>query len=100
MKDQIKNILNITPGDSLDVFFPGGMEIVFERRFWRDGEFVIDTFTSTVDRMNAYYWDEDDHKKLDFYFYETGIPYWAAKWWDLTEASQKKVLEFIQKNYK
>lgn len=100
MKDQIKNILNITPGDSLDVFFPGGMEIVFERRFWRDGEFVIDTFTSTVDRMNAYYWDEDDHKKLDFYFYETGIPYWVAKWWDLTEASQKKVLEFIQKNYK
>jgi hypothetical protein len=101
MKDQIKNILKVTPGDSIDIFFPGGMEIKFERRFWKDDEPAISIFTSSVSRMCAYYWDEDDHCILDLYFYENDKDlYWVAKWWDLTEESQKKVLEFIQKNHK
>lgn len=101
MKDQIKNILNVTPGDSIDIFFPGGLTIEYERRFWDGDDFVTKTFSMSVNRMNAYYWDEDDHCILDIYFYEDDKdPYWVAKWWDLTEESQKKVLEFIQKNHK
>ena len=100
MKDQIKNILKVTPGDSIDIFFPDGLAIEFERRFWDGDDFVIKTFPRSVIRMNAYYWDEDDHCILDLYFYDDSSPYWVAKWWDLTEESQKKVLEFIQKNHK
>lgn len=89
MRTVAMQIAQMRPGDSIDVTFPIGFEVSYKRR--RDGEIT----TTELARMNAYYWDDDDHRTKDYYFYdEEGNRF--AKQYDLTDESREKVWEFIR----
>lgn len=104
----MRSVLNVYPGDSVDVLFPEGFELEYKRAVMdENGDVIQCIFTSICTRMNAYYWDDDDHRCLDFYFYNDneeaktplGVSHFA-KLYDLTPESQKKVEEFVKANYK
>ena len=104
----MRSVLNVHPGESVDVIFPEGFTVEYNKIVW-DGMVPRRTvaYATVCTRMNAYYWDDDDHRCLDFYFYndneETKSPLGVshfAKLWDLTPESQKKVEEFVKANYK
>lgn len=96
----MRTLIDIYPGDSIDIHFPEGFTLDYEKTMMDDnGEFVKRIFTSPCTRMNAYYWDEDDHRCLDFYFYNDNDDNsnWFAKQYYLTPESRKKVEDFLRK---
>ena len=104
----MRSVLNVHPGDSVDVKFPEGFELEYKRAVMdENGDIIQCIFASICTRMNAYYWDNDDHRRLDFYFYNDneesegilGVSHFA-KFRDLTPDSRKKVEEFVRSNYK
>lgn len=89
MQTVAMQIAQMRPGDSIDVTFPIGFEVEYKRR--RDGEII----TTELARMNAYYWDDDDHRTKDYYFYDEEDNRFA-KQYDLTDESREKVWEYIR----
>ena len=90
-------IFGMRPGDSLDVHFPEGFEL--ECKKWQNGSYQTVKFV--CERMNAWYWDDDDHCCLDRYFYEPNInnDRWHShicKLRDLTNESYNKVSEYLR----
>lgn len=103
----MRSVLNVYPGESVDVVFPEGFTVEYNKIVW-EGNTPKRIIGATVcTRMNAYYWDDDDHRCLDFYFYNDneeskgplGVSHFA-KFWDLTPESRNKVEEFVKSNYK
>lgn len=88
MKTYYDVIDNMGPGDNLDVIFPEGFVLEYERR----GD--VQSFVCV--RMNAWYWDDDDHCCLDKYFYEEGKHSWICKDYYLTKESMQKVDEYLK----
>ena len=99
MKTLFEQINDMRRGDSLDVVFPEGFEISY--KLYTDNE--PKTFICVS--MNAYYWDEDDHRCLDKYFYgvkKEDDPFynWTCKEHALTPESRKKLYNYLSNNYK
>lgn len=94
--------LNLYPGDSVDIHFPEGFTVDYETSVLDNGKFVKNIETAVCTRMNAYYWDEDDHRCLDFYFHNDNIPGkgWFCKERHLTQESYNKVSDYVRENYK
>lgn len=90
----MKDILNIEPGDMRNIFFPKDFTIDYQR-FGSEPKFNV-----PVRRMRVYYWDEDDHFGVDYYFYNDDSNGWFAKFYDLTKESKEKVRRFVQRMYK
>ena len=95
------------PGDVMDIQFPEGFELEYKRTVMdENGNFIQCIFASICTRMCAYYWDDDDHRCLDFYFHNDNDKStflknsYFAKFGDLTIESQEKVKEFVKYNYK
>lgn len=90
------DIAQMRPGDSIDVFFPQGFNVVYTRRERQsDGAWSDVEHSEELVRMNAYYWDDDDHRTKDYYFYDAqGNRF--AKMFDLTSDSREKVWNFIR----
>ena len=82
-------INNLRPGDSFDVLFPKGFELEYKR--WGNP----DTKTFVCSRLNAWYWDDDDHCKLDEYLYAEDSASWVCKIGDLTPESHHKLLYYL-----
>lgn len=103
----MRSVLNVHPGESVDVVFPEGFTVEYDKTVWEGNTPKRIIFATVCTRMTAYYWDDDDHRCLDFYFYNdneepkelSGVSHFA-KLWDLTEESQNKVEEFVKANYK
>ena len=103
----MNTVLNVGRGESVDVLFPEGFTVEYSRVVWEGDTSKRIIFATVCTRMNAWYWDDDDHRCLDFYFYNDneeaksplGVSHFA-KLWDLTPESQAKVEEFVKANYK
>ena len=98
LKDQIRNVF---PGESLDIFFPEGFELSYVRRHYDRPD---ETLTFICERLDVYYWDDDDHRCKDLYFYEantTNNPFhnWTCKEYSLTPESRRKLDEYLSNNY-
>ena len=98
LREQIKDVY---PGESLDIFFPEGFELSYIfRRYGQKDE--VKTFI--CEHMNVYYWDDDDHRCKDLYFYEANVNNntfhnWTCKDYYLTPESRKKLDEYLANNY-
>ena len=103
----MNSVLNVYPGESVDVLFPEGFTVEYNKVVWEGDTSKRIIFATVCTRMNAYYWDDDDHCCLDFYFYNDneeakgpfGISHFA-KLYDLIPESRAKVEEFVKANYK
>ena len=91
---------DLVPGDSMDVVFPKGFTIEFTKHVCDNGEWKDVTMAKECIRMHSWYWDDDDHRCLDHYFYAEGEDTWFAKMYYLTAESRKKVMQFVNENYK
>lgn len=90
------DIAQMRPGDSIDVFFPQGFKVVYTKTEFRaDGSLGKVVRSEELVRMNAYYWDDDDHRTKDYYFYDAQGQRFA-KMFDLTSDSREKVWNFIR----
>ena len=96
MQTVAMQIEQMLPGDSINVFFPQGFKVAYTKTEFRaDGSLGKVVRYEELARMNAYYWDDDDHRTKDYYFYDAqGNRF--AKQYDLTDESLKKVWEFIK----
>jgi hypothetical protein len=95
-------LYDLRPGDSMDVIFPEGFTLEYTKSVYNDIDkyWCQVSFTKVCERMNSWYWDDDDHCCLDHYFYETGANHHFAKLHDLTKESIDKVMRFINENYR
>ena len=89
-----EQIANMRPGDSINVKFPEGFELEYTR--WTPGGEKLIKFNCS--ELKVWYWDEDDHRCKDYYYYPSGdgVNNWACKQRSLTEESQKKVWEYLR----
>lgn len=98
---ELNSILNVYPGDSLDIIFPDNFILDYVKTVMdENGDFIQCVFSTECVRMHTYYWDEDDHKCIDYYFYNNNDGNWFAKYYGLTDESRQKVYEYIKTNYK
>ena len=95
-------LYDLRPGDSMDIMFLEGFTLEYIRRVYNDTDkcWCQVTFAKVCERMNSWYWDEDDHCCLDHYFYEVDEDNHFAKLYDLTQESIDKVMRFINDNYR
>lgn len=95
-------LYDLRPGDSMDVMFPEGFTLEYTKSIYNDTDncWCQITFAKVCERMNSWYWDDDDHCCLDHYFYEVDADHHFAKMYDLTQESVDKVMRFINENYK
>lgn len=95
-------LYDLRPGDSMDVIFPEGFTLEYTKSVYDDIAkcWCQMTFAKVCERMNSWYWDEDDHCCLDHYFYEVDADQHFAKMYDLTQESVDKVMRFINDNYR
>lgn len=95
-------LYDLRPGDSTDVIFPEGFTLEYTKSIYDDTNkcWCQVTFAKVCERMNSWYWDEDDHCCLDHYFYEADTDHHFAKLYDLTKESIDKVMRFINENYR
>ncbi len=98
----MRQTLNLRPGDSVDIIFPEGFTVEYTKtEKLSNGSWGPVIHSSICTRMNAYYWDEDDHYCVDYYFYNDNIDRrHFAKDYNLTQESFKKVSDFVKQNYK
>lgn len=91
-----KQIANMCPGDSIDVKFTEGFTIEYEKTQFIDGKWVKVIEESPCTRMNAYYWDEDDHCCKDYYFYNGEDGNWFCKGRSVTKESWEKINVYLR----
>lgn len=83
------------PGDSVNVYFPQGLMVEYTRiERLANGSWGKVAHTAELARMNAWYWDEDDHCTKDYYYYDAQGKQFAKNN-DITEASRQKIWKFI-----
>lgn len=92
-------IAQMRPGDSINVLFPMGFKVVYTRTERRaDGSWGKVVHSEELSRMNAWYWDEDDHCTKDYYLYDKeGKRFAKAE--DLTADSRQKMWNYIRTAY-
>lgn len=96
MQTVAMQIEQMIPGDSINVFFPQGFKVVYTKTEFRaDGTLGKVVRSEDLARMNAWYWDEEDHCTLDYYFYDADNNRFAKNN-DLTDESREKVWEFLK----
>jgi hypothetical protein len=79
-------------GDALTIYLPEDFVLEYERGF---GEFLKkDKFECNM--IKLWYWDEDDHQGLDYYFHTPGENQWVCKLGDLTPESYKKLKDYLK----
>ena len=95
-------LYDLRPGDSMDVMFPEGFTLEYTKSVYNDIDkcWCEVTFAKVCERMNSWYWDDDDHCCLDHYFYAVDEDNHFAKLYDLTQESIDKVMRFINDNYR
>ena len=95
-------LYDLRPGDSMDVMFPEGFTLEYKKSIYNDTDkcWCQVTFAKVCERMNSWYWDDDDHCCLDHYFYGIDEDNHFAKLYDLTQESIDKVMRFINDNYR
>lgn len=86
-----KQIADMRPGDSINVTFPEGFTIEYEKTKLVDDKWVKAIEKSPCTRMNVYYWDEDDHCCKDYYFYNGTDGNWFCKGRSVTKESWEKI---------
>lgn len=100
VKMWIDVIDDIDPGQTITVYFPEDFEL--ECREY-NGKEDYRKFICT--KLEAYYWDDDDHRTVDYYFYESEESYksfrggWyghTCKIYDLTKESREKVEDYLE----
>ena len=64
MITNLNHLIGLKPGESRDFVLNTPVELEFERFF----EDEPNKFTCT--KISGYFWDEDDHYKCDYYFYD------------------------------
>lgn len=101
MKTLQDQVYDVFPGESLDIFFPEGFELSYVSHRWGEKDEVK---TFICERVNVYYWDDDDHRCKDLYFYEANTnndPWhtWTCKEYSLTPESRKKLTDYLANNY-
>lgn len=101
VKMWIDVIDDIYPGESITVNFPEDFEL--ECRVYNNGKEGYRKFICT--KLNVYYWDDDDHRIVDYYFYESEESYKSFRggWYrhtckdgDLTKESREKVEDYLE----
>lgn len=92
-------ISNMRPGDSIDVRFPEGFTVDYIKTRWVDDKYVDVIETSPCTRMNAWYWDEDDHCCKDYYFYNGDDGNWFCKGRSITKESWVKINTYLHTIY-
>lgn len=91
-----EQIANMRPGDSIDVNFPEGFTIEYEKAQLVDGEWVKVIKKSSCAQMNVYYWDADDHCCKDYYFYNGEYGIWLCKGHSITKESWEKINAYLR----
>lgn len=95
MQTIAKQLSEMAPGDSVNVFFPQGFTVDYTRcEKLADGSWGKERHTAELARMNAWYWDEDDHCTIDHYYYDAEGKRFAKNS-DITEESRKKISQYI-----
>ena len=90
-----KQIVDMRPGDSINVKFTEGFTIEYETDKLVDGKWVKVIEKSPCVRMNVYYWDEDDHCCKDYYFYNGIDCSWFCKARSVTKESWEKINAYL-----
>lgn len=90
-----EQIADMRPGDSINVKFPEGFTIEYEKTKLVDDKWVKVIETSPCTRMNVYYWDDDDHCCKDYYFYNGENTGWFCKGRSLTKESWEKIYSHL-----
>lgn len=83
--EQIERML---PGDSIKISLPENFEVEYE-------DCRGNKCKATLARLNAYYWDDSDHRIKDIYLYDINGEQFA-KGFDLTDESQAKVDQYLK----
>lgn len=86
-----RELLDMHPGDSFEMIIEDYLQLVHTR----GGNYTIKAI-----KVIGYYWDDDDHHKLDFWIWEDGKDIWTCKLMDLTVESRKKLYEYIESQLK
>ena len=91
-----EQIADMGPGDSINVKFPEGFTIGYEKTQLVDGKWVKAIEKSPCVRMNVWYWDEDDHCCKDYYFYNGTDHSWFCKGRSVTKESWEKINAYLR----
>lgn len=90
-----EQIANMHPGDSINVYFPNNFTIDYTKTVLTDGKWRETIVKSSCTRMNVYYWDEDDHRCKDYYFYNGDDDNWICKGRSVTNESWGKIKAYL-----
>ena len=85
-------ISDMYPGDSLTIYLPEDFVLEYERGH---GEFLKKN-KFECNMIKLWYWDDDDHQCLDYYFHTPGERRWICKLHDLTPDSFKMVKDYLR----
>lgn len=88
----MNDIIGMHPGDYWDFVFDTPIELWFTR-FGLEEHVKFECV-----RIHGWYWDEDDHCIVNFYFHDTDSSNWVCKENSLTKESHQKVMEIIYNN--
>ena len=91
-----EQIADMRPGDSINVKFPEGFTIEYEKTQLVDGKWIKVIEKSPCTRMNVWYWDEDDHCCKDYYFYNGTDHSWFCKGRSVTKESWEKINAYLR----
>lgn len=83
-----QSIIDMNPHD-LTIYLPENFFLEHERY----GNEKIKFECNSID---IWYWDEDDHRGLDYYFNTPGKKQWVCKLYDLTPESFEKVKDYLK----
>lgn len=82
-----RELLDMHPDDSFGMNIEGSLKLEYSKN---------EKTTINVVKVTGYYWDDDDHRKLDFWLWEENKTKWTCKLMDLTVESRKKLYEYIK----
>lgn len=82
-----RELLNMHPDESFGLFIKDSLQLEHTRG---------DNHTINPIKVTGYYWDDDDHRKLDFWIWEDGKDTWTCKLMDLTMESREKLYKYIE----
>jgi hypothetical protein len=87
-------IYNMRPGEGLKVYLPENFILEYEMGYGENRR--KEKFE--CNRIELWYWDEDDHECLDYYFHTPGEHNWVCKLYYLTKDSYGKVMDYLRKH--
>ena len=88
-----QSIINdMRPSDSLTIYLPEDFVLEYERGY---GE-SIKKYKFECNKIELEYWDDDDHKSLEYYFNTPGESQWVCKLSYLTPDSFEKVKDYLK----